>query len=261
MEEHDRHPGIQVIAKAASIMRTLGYHPKGLSLAGIAKQVSLPRSTVQRIVTALQDEQLVEQLGVGNGFRLGPALGELMTLTQFDIVSKAGPVIDELSEQIQESVALSSLMGEKILTVYCAVAKKELRIVFPLGVYGCIYSTSVGRLFLSKQPDDMLEKIIPHSLPQHTPLTLRRNELMDNLREIRELGHAIESEQFIEGVYSVSVEINSQHGNYAISVIAPVSRAVRREAQLIEALKATKNKIERSGGCNIHLSSGEVING
>ncbi|MFR0713612.1 IclR family transcriptional regulator [Enterobacterales bacterium BD_CKDN230030183-1A_HGKHYDSX7] len=261
MEEQDRHPGIQVIARAASIMRTLGYHPKGLSLGAIAKQVSLPRSTVQRIVTALQDEQLVEQLGGGNGFRLGPALGDLMTLTQFDIVSKAGPVIDELSEQVQESVALSSLMGEKILTVYCAVAKKELRIVFPLGVYGCIYSTSVGRLFLSHQSDDVLEHIIPCSIPKHTPLTLEREELIQDLRKIRALGYAIESEQFIEGVYSISVGINSLHGKYALSVIAPVSRAARRESQLIEALNAAKKMIERSGGFDAPLPDEEAISG
>ncbi|WP_050591046.1 MULTISPECIES: IclR family transcriptional regulator [unclassified Pseudomonas] len=261
MEEFERHPGIQVIARAAAIMRALGYHPRGLSLAGIAKQVSLPRSTVQRIVNALQEEQLVEQARGGAGFRLGSALGELMTLTQFDIVSKAAPVIEEMSEKIGESVALSSLMGEKILTIYCAVAKKELRIVFPLGVYGCIYSTSVGRLFLSKHPADTLEKLIPQTLPSHTPLTLGRQELIRNLEEIRELGYATESEQYIEGVYSASIDISAQHGSYAITVIAPVSRAARRENQLIDALKTAKNKIERGGCCHAPTSGGEPADG
>lgn len=261
MEELERHPGIQVIARAAAIMRVLGYHPKGLSLAAIAKQVSLPRSTVQRIVNALQEEQLVEQASSVAGFRLGPALGELMTLTQFDIVSKAAPVIEELSERIGESVALSSLMGEKILTIYCAVAKKELRIVFPLGVYGCIYSTSVGRLFLSKHPTDVLEKLIPQNLPKHTPLTLERSALIRSLEEIRERGYATESEQYIEGVYSASVGISSQHGNYAITVIAPVTRAARREQQLIDALKTAKHRIERGGCCHAPASGEEPGDG
>lgn len=56
-------------------MRVLGENPQGLSLAAIAQRVSLPRSTVQRIINALLEELLVESLGAGGGYRLGPALG------------------------------------------------------------------------------------------------------------------------------------------------------------------------------------------
>ena len=42
--------GIQVISRAASILRALRDEPDGLSLGQIATRVELPRSTVQRIV-------------------------------------------------------------------------------------------------------------------------------------------------------------------------------------------------------------------
>lgn len=58
-----KHSGIQVIARAAAVMRALGSNPQGLSLAAIAQIVDLPRSTVQRIITALEAEFLVEALG------------------------------------------------------------------------------------------------------------------------------------------------------------------------------------------------------
>ncbi|MGI9493370.1 MAG: helix-turn-helix domain-containing protein, partial [Geminicoccaceae bacterium] len=51
--------GIQVIARAASILRALGEDTSGMSLGQIADKVGLPRSTVQRIVGALQAERLV----------------------------------------------------------------------------------------------------------------------------------------------------------------------------------------------------------
>lgn len=60
--EAGRHNGIQVIARAGAIMRALGDNPQGLSLAAIAQIVDLPRSTVQRIITALEAEYLVETL-------------------------------------------------------------------------------------------------------------------------------------------------------------------------------------------------------
>ena len=45
---------VQVIARAAAVLRTLEGQPGGLSLGQIAQDVGLPRSTVQRIVAALQ---------------------------------------------------------------------------------------------------------------------------------------------------------------------------------------------------------------
>ena len=50
---------VQVIARAAAILRTLEEQPAGLSLGQIAQRVSLARSTVQRIVAALAAEKLV----------------------------------------------------------------------------------------------------------------------------------------------------------------------------------------------------------
>jgi DNA-binding IclR family transcriptional regulator len=66
--------GVQVIARCAAILRALSEHSAGLSLGGIAKAVGLPRSTVQRIVNALEAEQFVESVGTGGGTRLGPAM-------------------------------------------------------------------------------------------------------------------------------------------------------------------------------------------
>ena len=51
--------GIQVIARAAAVLRALKDSQTGLSLGQIADRVALPRSTVQRIVAALIDERLL----------------------------------------------------------------------------------------------------------------------------------------------------------------------------------------------------------
>src|SRR5205807_1695051 len=51
--------GVQVIARAASVLRALENRPEGLSLGQIAKEVGLARSTVQRIVAALQAEHFL----------------------------------------------------------------------------------------------------------------------------------------------------------------------------------------------------------
>ncbi len=48
------HSQVQVIARAAAILRALEDEADGLSLGQIAQRVCLARSTVQRIVAALE---------------------------------------------------------------------------------------------------------------------------------------------------------------------------------------------------------------
>ncbi len=61
--EDEKTGGIQVIARAAKILNALGEQPGGMSLGEIAQAVKLPRSTVQRIVAALDSAELVRSSG------------------------------------------------------------------------------------------------------------------------------------------------------------------------------------------------------
>ena len=76
-QDQNKTSNIQVISRAAKILRTLREHPKGLSLAQIAKEVSLARSTVQRIVATLEQENFITAATANGGFRLGPEIAIL----------------------------------------------------------------------------------------------------------------------------------------------------------------------------------------
>ena len=145
--------GIQVIARAGLILRTLGNNPQGLSLAAIAQQADLPRSTVQRIINALVEEQLVEHVGPGGGVRLGPALGQLINQSQTDIITLTKPYLQELSTALQESVCLSALSGDQLYIIDRIVAERELRVVFPIGIGAPAYAVAGGKILLAELPD------------------------------------------------------------------------------------------------------------
>ena len=65
---------IQVISRAAAILRVVEQEGTGLSLGQIAGRVGLARSTVQRIVNALEGEGLLFVAGAAGKVVLGPAL-------------------------------------------------------------------------------------------------------------------------------------------------------------------------------------------
>lgn len=96
--------GIQVISRAAKILDALGNRPDGMSLGEIAQAVDLPRSTVQRIVAALDSVQLVRSPGAG-GVRLGPALLRLIATLHTDVVAIAQPWLQALCDATGETVS------------------------------------------------------------------------------------------------------------------------------------------------------------
>ncbi len=73
-DEQDKGGGVQVISRAATILNILGEHPEGLSLGKIAQSAQLPRSTVQRLVGALESVELIRSNGKA-GVTLGVGIG------------------------------------------------------------------------------------------------------------------------------------------------------------------------------------------
>lgn len=252
MQEDDtgmnRQSGIQVIARAAQIMRALSKHPQGLSLAAIAQEVDLPRSTVQRITRALADEMLVEPAGAAGGLRLGPALAQLMGQSQSDIISLIKPHLQCLSERLHESVSLCSLSGDKVYIIDRIVAERELRVMFPVGVYAPAYATAAGKVLLARLDEADLQALLPKKLQKLTEKTQTREQLLSQLQQIRRDGLAIDMDEIIDGIGSCSVVLDTCLGMYALSVIAPSVRMQADLQRIKEVLQEVRSEIERAIG-------------
>lgn len=113
-DEQDKGGGVQVISRAATILNILGEHPEGLSLGKIAQSAQLPRSTVQRLVGALESVELIRSNGKA-GVTLGPAFLKLVTNAHTDVITAMRPRLEALSELTGETVALSRPAGETSL--------------------------------------------------------------------------------------------------------------------------------------------------
>lgn len=251
----DRHQGgIQVIARSSRIMRALGAHPHGLSLAGIAAEVGLPRSTVQRIVTALVAENLAEPAGAAGGFRLGPALGQLIYQTEADIVPVARPHLERLSQALQETVCLSRINARQTQLLEVFVGEQVLRIVPPVGSTAPVHLTADGKALLARMTPEEVKKWLGNDLPPRTGRSKGLTTLLAELEEIRRSGFAYDDEEHTDGVSAVSVAMGTYRGAYAITVIAPTARLRANFEDFRQALANTRIVLERLLGTE-HMSA------
>jgi DNA-binding IclR family transcriptional regulator len=240
-----RH-GIQVIARAAQVLRALEGEANGLSLGEIALRVRLPRSTVQRIVNALAAEQLVMAASPTARVRLGPGLLRLAANARLEIADIARPYIRALSERIRETVDLSILDGAEAVFIDHVVAPRRLRLVSAIGVHFPLHCTANGKAFLAALDEPHVRRLLGKRLPAYTRHTVRSlARLFAQLRAARRTGLAYDREEHTEGICAIGCLVHDQWGNLlAISVPMPTSRFRVGERAVARALLECRRKVQ-----------------
>lgn len=245
-ETEDRHlGGIQVIARMSKIMRALSAHPHGLSLAEIAMEVGLPRSTVQRIVTAAVAENILESVGAKGGFRIGPALGQMLYQTQADIIPIVRPQLERLSQELEETVCLTRLSGRQVTISDMVVGEQVLRIVPPLGGVAPCHLSADGKAILARMSHDKVVEWFAGGLSPEGRHPKTPSQLLSELEEIRRSGFAYDYEGYTEGLCAVAMSLGTYRGTYAVSVLAPAPRMHLKVEPFKKALKDRRDALER----------------
>ena len=165
---------VQVIARAATILRALEEENAGLSLGQIAQRVKLARSTVQRIVAALETESLVIAATPNGRVRLGPAILRLAASVRSDFIAAARPFLERLSGELQETVDLSVVKKDHLVFIDQVIAPQRLRTVSAVGETFPLYCTANGKAYLAQLSEAGIEKLIGRVYEPRTPNTLTR---------------------------------------------------------------------------------------
>lgn len=244
--------GIQVISRAAAILREVSRHPDGLSLGQLATLTQLPRSTVQRIVDALEFEHLV-QAGTG-GVRPGWGLRRLGEQAGPGVAPELRPELYRLFAATHETVDLSTLSGTEVLFMDRFLSDQEERAVPNIGARYPAYSMANGKALLATLQDDEVRALYGNgSLPRETTRTLSSvDALLDELASIRAGGFAYDREEHAMGTSAIGLAISDAGPlRLAISVVLPAGRFDARrkllEKELAACVKACKARLAAMG--------------
>lgn len=239
--------GIRVIARAVAVLDSLRQHPRGLSLGEIAKLVGLPRSTVQRIVAALDDEGLVIAASLTDGVRLGPRLISLAASAKFDIADFCRSTLQRLAKETGETIDLSVLNHDKLVFVDHVPGTHRLRAVSAVGVSFPLHSNAPGKAMLAALPETELEKFRKRlSLVKLTDNTiLSWKKLNRELAQVRKQGVAYDFEENSLGICAVGAVLRDPTGELAaISIPVPTQRFGPNERNLTRILQKTCQELQ-----------------
>jgi DNA-binding IclR family transcriptional regulator len=238
--------GVQVVHRTAAILRALRGETDGLSLSQIAGRVGLARSTVHRLVTALEQERFVVSASSSRGFRLGPSLASLAWAAARDLTVMIHPFLVELSLELNETVDLAVREHDSVLFVdQVPAAGQRLRAVSAVGASFPVHCTANGKALLAQLPDVDIERLLPRDLEQLTPQTITsRDELLSELEHVRRDGFATDREEHTLGICAIGTALDTQGGPVAaVTVPLPTQRFHGNEGEVVAALMRIRDAI------------------
>ena len=219
-----------------------------------AQAVGVAPSTAHRLLSMLVYHGFVDQ-EPGGAYRIGTVLLQigLAAVGQLDVRAEAGPFLDRLAEELDETVHLAQLEGQNVRFIYSREGTQALRVASRLGRSLPAHTTSVGKAMLARLPMADLEALYPdHMLPAAPPAASRKviqswDDLLKVLADVRRAGHGRNSGESEDGVSSIGIAVDQRLSAIptGLSVAVPTVRAsAARLKDLTAALRRTATSLE-----------------
>jgi IclR family acetate operon transcriptional repressor len=219
--------GVQSIQRAFALLRALAVGPAGVT--DLAERADLPKSTVARLLNALESEGAVHQVEVGGEYRLGDGLVDLAGAAApgRNLIAAARPHLMELTDATGESSGVAVLDGDEVLYLDYVESEEEVQVRGWTGETVPLSVVPSGLVLLAAQPADYVEQYLTHPLTRSTPNSMTdRAEVLARLEAVRASGHAWVYAEFDESINSVAAPVRDETGDVvaAIHIHGPAYR-------------------------------------
>jgi DNA-binding IclR family transcriptional regulator len=237
--------------RTVQVLYALASTPGGLVLTELASRLDLPKTSVFRLLRALEAGGYV--ISEGGVHQLGP---EALKLGNVIVQSRvfpncAQPAMEWLSDHCQETIILGTLGESGRDVVYSRVieATNPLRFSISPGTQRPLYCSASGLAILAYMPEPQIKDYMKTVRFQAlTPRTIASvAELKQRLALIRAEGISVSQDGMFEGVYSVAAPVVDSTGavRNGLSITAPSSRALRHPAKLAALAREAGEEISR----------------
>jgi DNA-binding IclR family transcriptional regulator len=207
------------------------------SVKELSKELSLPPSTIHRLLSTLRELGYVNQDRPTGRYEASVRVAFLgnSVLQRYRLADRVAPLMRDISVQTGESVSLvvlqdkSGVLLEKVEGTTPMQVSQSFRNV-PL------YCTAAGKVILSTRNEDEIEAYIADTpfapVTQYTISTA--NDLRKELRAVKERGYAIDLEEYSLGARCVAVAFFVGSGTPAsLSISSLASRLPERRIKQI----------------------------
>jgi DNA-binding IclR family transcriptional regulator len=221
-----------------------------ISGTAVAERLGVARSTAYRYLQSLVAGRFLEE-APGGGFRLGLRVLEIARLARrsYGLSEVALPLMQELAEEVRETVLLTRRSGDLVVCVDRAESgTRAVRISYERGSTLPLNAGASALVLLAWSPEDEARRLLETTeMRRFTAATLTDvDALMERLARIRRLGYSVTRGELDPDVVGIAAPITAPNGQVtaAVSVAALASRVYpEAETEFAQKVQATASKV------------------
>lgn len=236
-----------IVAKSAQVLDTVCAGRTPHSFSQIAELTGLPKSSAHRILSILQEENLIAFDQVRQVYKPGSRLIDwaVGALNTNDLPQLSAEAMEALSGQACAHVALSILDGVSVLWLKTVEHGASFRLAPRVGGRSPVHVCAAGKALLAYVYPSRRDAILNDlTLERFTERTIVRRDVLEaELVRVRETGIAIcDREEFLQ-VAGISAPVFNQAGD----VVAAISLWDTVDRQDIHALLERRDDLLSAG--------------
>lgn len=222
---------VQSLTRGLKLLEYIAEAHGNVALTDLAQQAGLPNSTTHRLLTTMQQQGFVRQVGDLGLWTMGAhafVVGSSF-LQSRNLLAMVHPTLRRLMEESGETVNLAVMdkAEDQAVIIDQVQCTALMRMSAPIGGKLPMHASGAGKAFLATMPDDDVTRLL-HKKGMHTytPHTMTPHNLKEGLALIRKQGFSFDDEEHALGLRCLAACIFDEHREAfaAISISGPVSR-------------------------------------
>ncbi len=220
---------VPAVSRALTLLDRLAQQREPMSLARLASELSLPKSSVHGLCNTLMSFGYLRRQPDG-AFLIGPRVMSLAEafVSGTDVAQEFNAVWADAGSAPEETVVLSVLSGTDALYVAVRNSARPLGLAFNVGMRLPVYLSGSGRAMLACLDPETVRKMFPDGLTTHLtrkgPRTV--DALLKELALARRRGYSVDDEAVREGVYSFGAPVFDASGVAVAGVAVCINKAL-----------------------------------
>lgn len=221
---------VQSVDRAIAILYLLAERGReGAGVTDVATELGVHKSTAFRLIEALENGDLVEQLEERGKYHLGRGIVRLAgaTTSQLELPIESRPVCRRLAAELGETVNLAIADSGEATNILQEYGSSAITGRNWIGRPTPLHATASGKVLLAWAEPDEAAKALAGELTEYTELTITDPAVLEaELGKIREQGWASTTEEFEVGLNAIAAPIRGASGDVvaAVGVSAPSYR-------------------------------------
>jgi DNA-binding IclR family transcriptional regulator len=235
-----RDYSVPAIHRAVQVIEILAASHTGFSLAEISRQTAIPKSSLFRILAALEQHSIVIQDHDRKIFKLGMKLLDWgnAALEKIDLKTVVHPHLVHMANETRESYYLAILDSYEVIIIDRADTPEIWSMVARLGGRSPVHATASGQVLIADLPPEGLDQFIERSgLKRFTPKTITNiGRLKKRLKDVKRLGYSVADAEYKADLCAVSVPIHDHRGRVVGALMTGIQSERKKKAEVVARL-------------------------